>query len=95
VRKEYLTQAHRERTISSMSNAKTEFVTVRFTPEERAMTRKAALEAGLSESEYVRVCVMMDRGLNFDPVAWSIVKRNIMREIDGVIRKGRAIKARA
>jgi hypothetical protein len=65
-----------------MRENRTEFVTTRLTPEERDMMHKAAVDAGLSDSEYIRMAIMMDRGINFDPVAWGIVKKNILAELD-------------
>lgn len=82
LKKECLTVAYGQAYDMGKMETKTEIITVRLTPEEREMMHKAAVGAGLSDSEYIRVCIMMDRGINFDPVAWGIVKRNILAELD-------------
>lgn len=55
---------------------KSELIAVRVTPEEAAMVRKAAAVEGQTVSEYVRACIITVRGIEGDPVAWSVIGKN-------------------
>ncbi len=55
---------------------KSELIAVRVTPEELSMVRKAASVEGQTVSDYVRACIITVRGIEGDPVAWSVIRKN-------------------
>lgn len=60
---------------------KSELIQLRVTPEEAAMVRKAAAAEGQTVSDYVRACIITVRGIEGDPVAWAVVRRNVQAAI--------------
>ena len=57
----------------------------RFTEEEEKMVVKAAAKEGMSVSEYIRTCVLKKHGLEMDPLAWKIVGKKILSEIESCL----------
>lgn len=67
----------------------TESFQIRLTPEEASMVRKAAASEGQSISEYIRSCLVAVRGIEGDPVAWAIIRKNIQAAIAEVFPPAR------
>lgn len=67
-------------------------VQVRFTPEEAEMLRKAAAHENQTVSEYVRICVVRVRGIEGDPVAWAVIRKNVQEAIAEIFPPARRKK---
>lgn len=71
---------------------KGENIVVRVSAEELAMVRKAASAEGQTVSEYVRACIITVRGIEGDPVAWGVIRRNVQEAIAEVFPPARRKK---
>lgn len=71
--------------MANMKVNRTETVGVRLTPAEKEMVRIQAARDGLSESDYVRSCILTVRGIEGDPLVWSQIKENVIEAINEAI----------
>lgn len=71
---------------------RTEIIQVRVTPEEAAMVKRAAAKEGQTVSEYIRSCIVTVRGIEGDPVAWAVIRKNVQQAVEGLFAAARRKK---
>jgi uncharacterized protein (DUF1778 family) len=67
---------------------KTQMMQFRVNDEERALIEKSAKKAGMSVSEYIRVCMLMEMVIDGEMQALKIIGRTIgMKAMDALSRR--------
>lgn len=56
-------------------------ITLKLTEDERALLAKAAKANDMTEADYLRVCMIMDRVMDGDPLAIKITAGNLREKV--------------
>lgn len=60
-----------------MAHTRNHVVTIKFTPDEFEMLQAGAANAGTTQSEYLRGCLLRDRLTELDPIAMKIARARL------------------